>query len=127
MPVRQSRLQTGRLVTLIPVPCHRRYHWQQMDSPAPDLEASYDLVAEEYARQFHNELEHKPFDRKMLDWLIEKVDCLGPICDLGCGPGQIVRYLHGRGAAACGIDLSTEMVRSEEHTSELQSLRHLVC
>src|SRR5262249_5210952 len=35
---------------------------------------------------------------------------LGPICDLGCGPGQIARYLHSRGAATCGIDLSREMV-----------------
>jgi SAM-dependent methyltransferase len=82
-----------------------------MDSPAPDLEASYDRVAEEYASQFHNEMEHKPFDRKMLDRLIEKVDCLGPICDLGCGPGQIARYLQGRGADVCGMDLSLEMVR----------------
>ncbi len=46
----------------------------------------------------------------MLDWLIAKVGGRGPICDMGCGPGQIARYLHSRGAAACGIDLSPEMV-----------------
>lgn len=70
----------------------------------------YDPVAGEYARQFQDEMDQKPFDRKMLDWLIEKVSGIGPICDLGCGPGQIARYLHRQGAATCGIDLSQEMV-----------------
>lgn len=76
-----------------------------------DLQDSYDQVAEAYARQFRDELDHKPFDRKMLDWLVEKVGKLGTICDLGCGPGHIARYLRDRGANVCGIDLSTEMVR----------------
>ncbi|HEX6729495.1 MAG TPA: class I SAM-dependent methyltransferase [Pyrinomonadaceae bacterium] len=76
-----------------------------------DLQKSYDQVAEAYAREFRDELVHKPFDRKMLDWLVEKVGQLGRICDLGCGPGHVARYLHDRGADVCGIDLSPEMVR----------------
>jgi SAM-dependent methyltransferase len=72
--------------------------------------ASYDRVAADYATRFQGEMDHKPFDRRMLDWLIERVGALGPICDLGCGPGQIARYLHSRGAEACGIDLSQAMV-----------------
>ncbi len=56
-------------------------------------------------------MDKKPFDRKMLDWLAEKVDGLGMVCDMGCGPGQIACYLHGRGVKACGVDLSSEMVR----------------
>ena len=75
-----------------------------------EIEGSYDRVAEEYAREFQDEMDRKPFDRKMLDWLVEKVDGSGAICDMGCGPGQIARYLQSRGAAACGIDLSSEMV-----------------
>jgi SAM-dependent methyltransferase len=75
-----------------------------------ELEASYDRVAQEYTREFHDEMDRKPFDRKMLDWLVEKVDGSGSICDMGCGPGQVARYLSSRGAAACGIDLSVEMV-----------------
>jgi SAM-dependent methyltransferase len=71
---------------------------------------SYDRVAAEYARRMHGELAHKPFDRKMLDWLIEKVADGGLICDMGCGPGQIARYLHDMGAKACGIDLSPAMI-----------------
>jgi SAM-dependent methyltransferase/GNAT superfamily N-acetyltransferase len=77
----------------------------------PDLQSSYDRVAEEYVGQFRDELDKKPFDRKMLDWFIEKAGGLGVICDLGCGPGQISGYLHGRGAKVCGIDLSDEMVK----------------
>lgn len=76
-----------------------------------DIQQSYDDVAAAYAEQFRSELEDKPFDRKMLDWLMEKTAGRGTLCDMGCGPGQIARYLHDHGATACGIDLSEEMVR----------------
>jgi SAM-dependent methyltransferase len=75
-----------------------------------DLQSSYDRVAEDYAQEFRDEMARKPFDRKMLEWLIEKVDSRGVICDMGCGPGQVARYLREQGAEACGIDLSTAMV-----------------
>lgn len=74
------------------------------------LRSSYDRVAEDYAEHFQDELSRKPFDRKMLDLLAEKVDGSGIICDMGCGPGQAARYLHERGAQACGVDLSAAMV-----------------
>jgi SAM-dependent methyltransferase len=77
-------------------------------------QSSYDRVAENYAEHFREELEKKPFDRKMLDWLAEKVGGLGVICDMGCGPGQIARYLCGRGMKVCGVDLSPEMVRQAQ-------------
>ncbi|HEX9941171.1 MAG TPA: class I SAM-dependent methyltransferase [Thermoanaerobaculia bacterium] len=82
-----------------------------------ELQNSYDRVAEDYAQEFCDELDKKPFDRKMLDWLAEKVDGRGAICDLGCGPGQIARYLHGRGVKACGVDLSSEMVKQAQRLS----------
>lgn len=75
-----------------------------------ELQNSYDLVAEDYAGQFRDEMDKKPFDRKMLDLLAEKVGDLGIICDLGCGPGQAARYLRDQGAEVCGIDLSPQMV-----------------
>jgi SAM-dependent methyltransferase len=34
----------------------------------------------------------------------------GLVCDLGCGPGQVARYLRDRGVAMCGVDLSPGMV-----------------
>jgi ubiquinone/menaquinone biosynthesis C-methylase UbiE len=82
-----------------------------MEETQADLEASYDRVAEDYADHFRDELEQKPFDRKMLEWLAERVGEAGTICDMGCGPGQIARYLHDLGAKACGVDLSAEMLK----------------
>lgn len=79
-----------------------------------ELQSSYDRVAENYAAQFRDEMDKKPFDRKMLDWLAEKVDGLGVICDMGCGPGQVARYLHGRGVEVCGVDLSAAMVQQAQ-------------
>ncbi|MBK9748440.1 MAG: class I SAM-dependent methyltransferase [Chloroflexi bacterium] len=75
-----------------------------------NTQSSYDRVAEEYARRVYGELAGKPLDRKLLDWLIEKVDGRGMIADIGCGPGQIARYLSDHGAAACGVDLSPGML-----------------
>ena len=74
------------------------------------LQASYNQVAKEYANHFFDELQHKPLDRALLDYFAEQVRELGPVADLGCGPGQIARSLHGRGLTTIGIDLSPEMV-----------------
>lgn len=79
-----------------------------------DVRGSYDRVADEYAEHFRDELDAKPFDRKMLDWLMEKAGAKAGasavVCDMGCGPGQAARYLHERGADACGVDISAGMV-----------------
>lgn len=84
-----------------------------MENNTKDVQQNYDLIVENYAAQFRDEMDKKPFDRKMLDWLSEKVgdDGGGIICDLGCGPGQIAGYLFQRGANVCGIDLSAEMIK----------------
>lgn len=85
-----------------------------MTRPQLNTQTSYDIVAEEYARRFRDEMDKKPFDRKMLDWLVERVGRSAVICDMGCGPGQIADYLHQLGAVACGVDLSPEMVRQAQ-------------
>ncbi|HEX9037511.1 MAG TPA: class I SAM-dependent methyltransferase [Ktedonobacterales bacterium] len=72
--------------------------------------ASYDAVAEEYAARFFGELAAKPLDRALLDAFAEQTRALGPVADLGCGPGQVARYLSERGCEALGIDLAPEMV-----------------
>lgn len=81
-----------------------------MEETQAELQRSYDRVAEDYAEEFCAELLQKPFDGKMLEWLAEKVYGAGPVCDMGCGPGQVARYLHDLGVDSCGIDLSPEMV-----------------
>ena len=81
-----------------------------MSERQAELLQSYHVVAENYAAHFRDEMEKKTFDRRMLDWLIEKVGGLGLICDMGCGPGQVARYIHDRGVQACGVDLSPAMI-----------------
>jgi SAM-dependent methyltransferase len=73
-------------------------------------QTSYDAVAPEYAERYQNEMDAKPFDRDCLDRLAREVGALGPICDLGCGPGQIARYLGRQGVDTLGVDLSPNMV-----------------
>ena len=75
-----------------------------------DTQSSYDAVASEYAERFKDEMDDKPFDRDCLDRLAREVGDLGPICDLGCGPGQIARYLHRNGVKTLGVDLSLNMI-----------------
>jgi SAM-dependent methyltransferase len=81
-----------------------------MNKTVLNTQTSYDQVAAEYAEKFKDEMNDKPFDRDCLDRLAREVGNLGPICDLGCGPGQIARYLHGQGVEALGVDLSPRMI-----------------
>jgi len=81
-------------------------------SPSERLRASYDKIAGEYARLSFTELSHKPADCKILDVIIERSQGQGPICDLGCGPGQVARYLRDHGVSeVIGVDISAGMVR----------------
>jgi ubiquinone/menaquinone biosynthesis C-methylase UbiE len=81
-----------------------------MDQYFINAQESYDRVSQEYAERIFNELEHKPLDREMLDRLAASVRPGSPLCDVGCGPGHVARYLHNRGAAVFGLDLSARMV-----------------
>lgn len=81
-----------------------------MGEERSELEASYDRVAEQYADEYFNELERKPFDREMLDEFARAVGVQARVCEIGCGPGQVASYLRDRGVAMCGIDLSRQMV-----------------
>jgi SAM-dependent methyltransferase len=76
-----------------------------------DVESGYDLVADEYARRIGDELQHKPLDCQLLDRFSESVRTVGVVCDLGCGPGHIARYLQERGIRVCGVDLSARMIQ----------------
>ena len=77
----------------------------------PDLQSGYDAIADEYARRIYDELRHKPRDRELLDRFAVTVRDRGVACDLGCGPGQVARYLQGRGIQVCGVDLSEGMLQ----------------
>lgn len=83
------------------------------DKRRQQLQSSYDRVAPKYADTFFDELSRKPFDRALLDRYVELVRAMepgGPVWDLGCGPGQIGRYMANRGLDVTGLDLSARMV-----------------
>jgi SAM-dependent methyltransferase len=80
------------------------------DQKLEDLRATYDRVAGEYARRIADELKDKPLDRQLLEQLAGRLRGRGLICDLGCGPGHVARYLHECGAEALGLDLSEAML-----------------
>ena len=74
-----------------------------------ELQRTYDVVADDYVAHIFDELKDKPFDRQLLDDVVTRA-AGGVICDLGCGPGHVARYLHERGANVIGVDLSPAMV-----------------
>ena len=71
---------------------------------------SYDKLADEYAAHLFAELKHKPLDRELLNRFALDVRARGEVCDMGCGPGQIARYLHDAGVTVFGLDLSPGML-----------------
>jgi SAM-dependent methyltransferase len=81
---------------------------------------TYDEVASDYVEAFGNELSGKPFDRELLDRvaavLRDRATTDVPVCDLGCGPGQIGAYLADHDLPVVGIDLSPGMVAQGRRT-----------
>ncbi len=75
-----------------------------------DCQSSYDRIAEEYAARIAGELAYKPMDRVVLDDFAARVKGAGRVCELGCGPGHVARYLYDRGVDILGIDLSPGML-----------------
>ncbi|MET8189157.1 methyltransferase domain-containing protein [Streptomyces sp. NPDC005246] len=79
---------------------------------------AYDTVAVDYERLLRDELNAKPLDRAMLTAFSELVQAprIGPVADLGCGPGRVTARLHSLGVEAFGIDLSPEMIAVARRT-----------
>ncbi|MEU7000412.1 class I SAM-dependent methyltransferase [Nonomuraea sp. NPDC046570] len=75
-------------------------------------QVAYDAVAGLYAELFRTALEGAPLDRAMLAVFAELVRAadVGPVADLGCGPGHVTAHLHSLGLTAFGVDLSSEMI-----------------
>ena len=80
------------------------------DDPTNSIRESYDRLAEEYARRISGELQHKPLDRALLDRFAKQTRERGEVCDMGCGPGHVARYLRDAGASVFGLDLSPRML-----------------
>ncbi len=72
--------------------------------------AAYDAVAEAYAAAYFGELERKPFDQEVLERFAARIGGAGTVADIGCGPGQVARFLTHLGLDMLGLDIAPEMV-----------------
>jgi ubiquinone/menaquinone biosynthesis C-methylase UbiE len=80
------------------------------DNITPPIRESYDRLADEYARRIFNELQHKPLDRQLLNRFAAEMAGRGEVCDMGCGPGHVARYLRDVGATVFGLDIAPRML-----------------
>ncbi len=83
-----------------------------MEQPA-DLDAvraSYDRVADTYVELGMGDLTAQPWLRAALAAFAESVRGLGPVLDVGCGPGTVTAHLTELGLDVRGVDLSPRMV-----------------
>jgi SAM-dependent methyltransferase len=91
--------------------------------PPADLDVvrdSYDRVADSYvdmvATTGLGDIRTHPWLRAAMDVFADAVGGLGPVLDVGCGPGTVTAYLAERGVDASGVDLSPRMI---EHARRL--------
>ena len=77
---------------------------------AQSVREAYDRLADAYARRYANELQSKPIDRGLLNRFGTDVQGRGDVCDMGCGPGHVSRFLRNDGASVFGLDLSPGMI-----------------
>lgn len=80
------------------------------------MRASYDRVADTYVGLGLGRLEDQPWLRAALDAFAEDVAGLGPVLDVGCGPGHVTAHLATLGLDVRGVDLSPRMVQHARHT-----------
>ncbi|MEU1534434.1 class I SAM-dependent methyltransferase [Streptomyces fagopyri] len=89
-----------------------------IDRPA-DLDTvreSYDRVADNYARMVlttgFGDIRSHPWLKASIDAFADTVGELGPVLDVGCGPGTVTAYLAERGLDVSGVDLSSGMIEN---------------
>ncbi|MGC4943627.1 class I SAM-dependent methyltransferase [Kribbella sp. DT2] len=90
----------------------------RIEQPA-DLDlvrTSYDRVADTYVELNLGDLTTYPWLRTAIDGFAAAVHGLGPVLDVGCGPGDVTAYLAERGLDVSGVDLSARMI---EHARRL--------
>ena len=86
---------------------------------------SYNLAAEKYYEDFKSEMKQKEYDRAFLDEFSSHFGPKATICDAGCGPGHITRYVHDKGLNVFGVDISekcVEVARRENPGMRFQAM-----
>ncbi len=74
------------------------------------VRASYDRAADNYVAMGVGDLAPTPWLRAVLGAFAEDVRALGPVLDVGCGPGTVTAHLAGLGVDVSGVDLSPRMI-----------------
>ena len=74
------------------------------------VRSSYDRVADNYVAMGVGDLAPTPWLRAALTVFAQEVGPLGPVLDVGCGPGTVTAFLAGLGVDVSGVDLSPRMV-----------------
>jgi SAM-dependent methyltransferase len=71
----------------------------------------YNLAAERYHELFHDEMNEKEYDRRLLDNFAATFSKDSLICDAGCGPsGHIGRYVFEKGIPVIGVDIADRCI-----------------
>lgn len=75
---------------------------------------SYDRVADNYAHMVvmsgMGDIRNHPWLKASIDAFADTVRDVGPVLDVGCGPGTVTAYLAERGLEVSGVDLSPRMI-----------------
>jgi len=72
---------------------------------------AYNLAAQVYHDLFHDELDQKEYDRRLLDGFAARFAKGALLWDAGCEPcAHIGRYLAGKGLQVVGVDISDRCV-----------------
>jgi SAM-dependent methyltransferase len=75
---------------------------------------SYDRVADNYVEMVATtglgDVRTHPWLHAAMDVFADSVGGLGPVLDVGCGPGTVTAYLAERGLDVSGVDLSPRMI-----------------
>jgi len=89
---------------------------QAIPQPA-DLDTvrqSYDRVADNYVHMVAvtgiGDPRTHPWLKAAIDVFADAVADVGPVLDVGCGPGTVTAYLADRGLDVSGVDLSPRMI-----------------
>lgn len=90
----------------------------RVEQPADldEVRSSYDRVADNYVEMNLGDIRTHPWLQAAMDGFAAAVRGLGPVLDVGCGPGTVTAYLSQRGLDVSGVDLSPRMI---EHAQRL--------
>lgn len=93
-----------------------RVHHMHRPADLDVVRESYDRVADNYVHMVVDTgiggVRSHPWHKASIDAFADAVGDLGPVLDVGCGPGTVTGYLTERGLDVSGVDLSPRMIEN---------------